>query len=349
MALEEYGVRLKVTADTADAKEKLDELIDEKSRRVQDAVQALDGGGARPARPASPSAPASSGAADPGLRRSGRDFGKGFSEEVARGAAGKAIGKAFAGFVLHQGIGTAFSFARTAGGDNLAVDRAQSLASGALQFGTMGAMMGGPVGAAVGALVGGISGLASQLGREREQRQQTRMGMWQTVYQGNQQTLSGLGAIAQRRLLDWQGSRENRIDWLAHNREDLRARRNDASRRLADFGGDTSSAEYQVLQGEFQRLNGQYNAALSEEMQERMTPLRELYDAGDFADALSKRGLSVGPTVDVGSANEKVIEQQEKMVGLLQKIVDQANAGAGSTGAGLNGILHDIIDQTVLR
>ena len=37
---EEYGVRLKVTADAADAEKSMDELLDRKARRVQDATGA---------------------------------------------------------------------------------------------------------------------------------------------------------------------------------------------------------------------------------------------------------------------------------------------------------------------
>ena len=37
---EEYGVRLKVTADTAEAEKSMDQLLDRKARRVQDATGA---------------------------------------------------------------------------------------------------------------------------------------------------------------------------------------------------------------------------------------------------------------------------------------------------------------------
>ena len=334
---EEYGVRLKVTADTADAEKSMDELLDRKARRVQDAA----GAGGESA--------AAGGVSADSARRAGRAAGREFERAVSGGAAGKAIGRALAGFALHQGLGAAFSFARTPGADNTGVNRAQSAVSGALQFGTAGAMLGGPVGAAVGAALGGAFGLAQQLANERKERRETRVGMWQTAWQNNEGLLSGFGAEAQRRLLDRQGSRQARIEWLTANRKDVQARQVEARDRLAAFSGDRTSTEYTYLQGEFQRLSALSNRAVYDEMQERMSPLHDPYTASEFSDAFSRRGLTVGPAVDVASANGKVVDQQARMVDLLQRLVDASNAGAAANGERLTSALRDIFETTALQ
>ena len=325
---EEYGVKLKVTADTAEAEASMDQLLDRKARRVQDATGA---GGES--------------AASGGVCAAGQEF----ERTVSGGGAGKAIGKALAGFALHQGLGAAFAFARTPGADNTNVSRAQSTLSGALQFGTAGAMLGGPAGAVIGAALGGAFGLAQQLARERQERRETRIGMWQTAWQNSEGLLAGFGAEAQRRLLGWQGSREARIEWLTANRRDLQARQKESADRLAAFSGDKTSTEYTYLQGEYQRLSTLYNRALYDEDMERMSPLYDPYTASEFSDAFSRRGLTVGPSVDVASANGKVIELQERMVDLLQRIVDASNAGAAANGERLGAVLRDIFETTGLQ
>ena len=334
---EEYGVKLKVTADTAEAEASMDQLLDRKARRVQDAT----GAGGESAAPGGVSADSA--------KKAGRAAGQEFERTVSGGGAGKAIGKALAGFALHQGLGAAFAFARTPGADNTSVSRAQSTLSGALQFGTAGAMMGGPAGAVIGAALGGAFGLAQQLARERQERRETRVGMWQTEWQTDEGLLAGFGAEAQRRLLGWQGSREARIEWLTANRQDLQARQRAAHDRLAAFSGDKTSTEYTYLQGEFQRLSTLYSRAVYDEYQERMSPLYDPYTASEFSDAFSRRGLTVGPSVDVASANGKVIELQERMVDLLQRIVDTSNAGAAANSERLSAVLRDIFETTGLQ
>ena len=157
------------------------------------------------------------------------------------------------------------------------------------------------------------------------------------------------GAEAQKRLLGWQGSREARIEWLTSNRRDLQARQKESADRLAAFSGDQTSTAYTYLQGEYQRLSTLYNRALYDEDLERMSPLYDPYTASEFSDAFSRRGLTVGPSVDVASANGKVIELQERMVDLLQRIVDASNAGAAANGERLDAVLRDIVETTGLQ
>ena len=335
---EEYGVRLKVSADTEEARQQMDELLDRKAQRVQDAT------GTGTSQPQSVV-----GVSVDGARRAGRAAGQEFEKTVSKGPTGAMIGKALAGFVLHQGIGTALSLARTVGGDNTNLNRAQASISGAIQYGTMGAMVGGPWGAVIGGALGAGAGLFGAYGKEREDRQNTRVGMWQNAWQNSEGVLAGFGAMAQQRLLGWQGSRENRIEWLATNRQDLQARQRKAADDLSSFSGDKTSTRYAYLQGEYQRLSSQYNQALSAEMTERMKPLYDPYGASDFSDAFSRRGLNVGASVDIQSANEKIIDQQAQMVSLLQRLVDMSNSGAAANGERLGEALREIVAATALR
>lgn len=342
---DEYGIKLKVTADTADAQKELDRLLEAKSKRVQEAAAAAAGGGAASSSPSGGSSDAGrkagvaaaqefNRAASAGSRKTGRDIAKGFGDEAAGGAAGRAIGKAVAGFAMQQIVGTAFASARTPGGDNTNVDRAQSAVSGALQYGTMGAMLGGPWGAAIGALVGGVSGLAGQLAAERQQRQEVRNGYRMQWNQANESTLAGWGSMAKSRLLDWQGSREGRLEWLAENRMDTARAVNAAQAKMESVAGmDKTSNEFVRAQQDLSRAMAAYQTAVNDEAQERMRPLYDPYSVGDFGDSMGARGLFVGPQVDVAGANDKVIEQQTRMVDLLQKLVDLSNQGNGLDNA----------------
>lgn len=209
--------------------------------------------------------------------------------------------------------------------------------------------MGGPAGAAIGAVVGGLQGLIGQLGKEREDSMKTAASARMTALSADSSALSALGADARGRLLQWQGSRENRIEWLSGNRESLYERLRDSRRRLEGFGGDVGSQEYAYLKSNYERVSGEYATALVAEQRERMSPLYDPYGSGDFADSFSRRGLGVGPVVDVSSANDRIIEQQTRMVDLLQRIVDASNAGVGMGSQRLEDVLRDISDATRIQ
>ena len=344
MAAEEYGVRLKVSADTEEARRELDSLLEEKSRRVKEAAAAASGAsgsGGGSARTVEITAdtvridggPESAGARVPRDRQSQR------ADSDPGGISGRAVAKALAGFALHQGMQSAFAWARTPGADNTNVDRAQGAISGAVQFGTMGAMVGGPWGAAVGALVGGVSGLVQKLGEERQRREQAYQGMNDAARGANEGLLGQLGAEAQRRLLAGMGG-EERSAWLTSQRNDLQRKMDEARARFAAVaGGDPESEEYRYRQAEWHRLVGAYGQSLLAENVDRLGDAATPWRSGDFADSFQRRGMTVGPQVDLSAANSGIVEQQTRMVDLLQKLVDLANAGAGRGGENLDAAL----------
>ena len=382
---EEYGIRLKVTADTAEAKSEIDSLLDEKRKRVQDAVGGVSSGSSADGK-ILPDAAArnagreigksvnrelaknvagkaigkivggvSSGKSEDGKllpdatsRNAGREIGKSVNRELAKSDAGKAIGKAIAGFALHQGLGTAFGLMREPGGNNVNLDRGQATVQGAVQYGMMGAMVGGPAGAAIGSLVGGLAGIVGQLSKERENYGNVRIGNWQTALGVNESVASGLGAIANQRILAGLGG-SDRLDYLSSERkktyDSLVAARSKVE-KIAK-GGDTSSTEYMYAQGEYGRLSQLYGQKLSAEMQERLSADGAI-SARDFSDSMSARGLSVGPQVDVASVNAKITESQGVTNDLLRQLVDLQREGAAADGSRLAQALHEIKDATSL-
>lgn len=311
MASEEYGVKLKVTADTAEAQQMMDELIQQNQKRVQQSVSPSDGGGA-------------SGGINP--KNAGKKLGQAFNQEVS-GKSGTAIGKAIAGFILHQGLGAVLSSQRVVGGDNRNVDRAQAGFGGAMQFGTIGAMLGGPAGAVIGALLGGMTGLFSQYGKERQERQAAFLSRVESQRGAKEGALGSIGSMAASNLVDWQGDRESRIAWMSDYRNKIGNQLFEARFKTSNFNGDVNSTEYKHLAENEQRLQGLYYKSMNEEMDMRMDRLYDPFSGAEFTDNFSKRGLSVGAQVDVGSVNQKIVDQQQQMVDCLEKLVDLAIAG----------------------
>lgn len=352
---EEYGIKLRVTADTAEAKKQMDDLLERKAEKVREAAAGSGvGGGATSSSPSGASSDAGkktgaaaaqefNRAAAAGAKKTGRDIAKSFGDEAGGGASGRAIGKAIAGFAMHQIVGTAFAAARTPGGDNANIDRAQSAASGAMQYGTMGAMLGGPWGAAIGAALGGITGLVGQLTEERQRAGRDRQGMREQAYGSDRAVLDAIGGQAKSRLLDWQGSRDARVEWLSGNTKKVEG---EYRKAIAAFnavaGRDPESEEYKSRKAEFDRLTNAYAGARIEEYSERMKPMYDAYRSADFSDAFAKRGLGAGAQVDVTGANSEIIKNQERQEAALNKIVDIMNAWSSRQGGNVNEALNAI-------
>ena len=306
----DYEVKLRVDSDADKAKQDLDE-IEARGQRIK---RTLGGGGG--------------GGGGKSPRQHGRDMGDEFSK-----VAGRAIGKAIAGFVAQQVSGLVFEGMRTYGGDNTNVDRAQATVGGAMQYGTMGAMVGGPWGAVIGALVGGVTSLVGQLQKERQRRaavdQNIRMSNWQAA----EGATSGIGKSALGALLDraWSGNggRAQILRWQA---KDAFAQYGDARRRFEEASGwDQNSEAFKVRQADFQGAQQAYFGALQDYANEKIAGIGSArpYEAGEFGDAFSSRGMYVGPQVDVASVNDTLGNQMQEQVNLLRQLVDISNQGAG--------------------
>ena len=247
--------------------------------------------------------------------------------------AGKAIGKAVAGFVAHQVAGIAFEGMRTYGADNTNVDRAQATVGGALQYGTMGAMVGGPWGAAIGALVGGVTSLVGQLQKEANQRAAVDQGIRMSNWQSAEGATAGIGKTALNALLDraWTGN-GGRAEILRGQAKDTFGQYQAARRRFdAAAGWDQDSEAFKVRQADFQRAQQAYFGALQDYANERIAGIGNAkpYEAGEFSDAFSSRGMYVGPQVDAAGVNDKLGDRMQEQISLLRQLVDISTQGAG--------------------
>lgn len=306
----DYEVKLRVDSEADKAKQDLDE-IEAKGQRIK---RTLGGGGG--------------GGGGKSPRQHGRDMGDEFSK-----VAGRAIGKAIAGFVAHQVSGLVFEGMRTYGGDNTNVDRAQATVGGAMQYGTMGAMVGGPWGAVIGALVGGVTSLVGQLQKERQRRaavdQNIRMSNWQAA----EGATSGIGKSALGALLDraWSGN-GGRAQILRGQAKDAFAQYKDARRRFEEASGwDQNSEAFKVRQADFQGAQQAYFGALQDYANEKIAGVGSAkpYEGSEFGDAFSSRGIYIGPQVDVASVNDSLGDRMTEQVNLLRQLVDISNQGAG--------------------
>ena len=309
----DYEVKLRVDADAASAKKDLDE-IEAKGERVKRSLEGGGGGGG--------------GGKGKSPRRQGQEMGDEFSK-----VAGKAIGKAIAGFVAHQLSGIAFEGMRTFGGDNTNVDRAQAAVGGAMQFGTMGAMVGGPWGAAIGALVGGVTSLVGQLQKEDRQRAAVDQGMRMSNWESANGAAASIGRTALSGLLDraWTGN-GGRAEILRGQVKDTLGSYRTARSRLEEASGwDQESEAFKVRQADYQRAQQQYFGALQDWANERLAGIGNAkpYEAAEFGDRFTAGGMFVGPQADAAGVNDVLGDRMQEQIGLLRQLVDISNQGAG--------------------
>ena len=305
----DYEVKLRVDADGKEAEKELEE-IESKGQRIKRTLGGGGGGGGK------------------GPRQHGREMGDEFSK-----VAGRALGKAIAGFVAHQVAGIVFEGMRTYGADNTNVDRAQATVGGAMQYGTMGAMLGGPYGAMIGAFVGGVTSLVGQLQKERNQKAAVEQNIRLSNWQAAEGATAGIGKSALGALLDraWTGN-GGRAEVLGKQVSDTLVQYKSARARLREASGwDQSSEAFKVRQADFQRAQQQYFGAAAEWANERIASIGNAkpYEAGEFGDSFSARGMYVGPQVDVAGVNDQLGDRMDEQIGLLRQLVDITNQGAG--------------------
>ena len=310
----DYKTTLVVGADTTQAEEKLDKL-----KRKADGT----GGDGTP-----PAPPPPGGDRDP--RRQGEEFGR---------AAYKQIGRAVAGFALHQVAGIAFAAARTPGGNNVNVDRAEAGVGGALQYGTMGAMLGGPLGAAIGGLAGAVAGLARHEMELRKQVAENVMARQDTVYRANVSSTTRASDAAFAELTRGRTT-EERIAMLEARRQEIRSGEGqwsianlEASIRRREAAGDIKSHEYQAETANLE-MQRQRETALSDMIIAARMDARapEAVTAGDFSDAYSKRGLQIGGDAATAAMDEQLAIGREQ-VQLLRRIADMGTSSIYKSAA----------------
>lgn len=323
----DYEVKLRVDADGKQAEKELDD-IEAKGQRIKRTLGGGGGGGGK------------------GPRQQGRDMGEEFSK-----VAGRAIGKAVAGFVAHQVSGIVFEGLRTHGGDNTNVDRAEATAGGAMQFGTMGAMVGGPLGAAIGALVGGITSLVGQLQKEEKQKAAVGQGIRMSQWQAGEAATANIGKTALGALLDraWSGN-GGRAAILREQAKTSLATYQEAKTRFdAASGWDQNSEAFKVRQADFQGAQQAYFSALQDYANEKISGIGNAkpYEASEFSDSFSARGMFMGPQVDAADVNDKLGDRMDEQVSLLRQLVDISNRGAGYDSAHFRELI-DKVDKLSL-
>lgn len=324
----DYKTELVVGADTSDAERKLDAL---ERRREQ-----LDGGGDAGAAPAAPPpapAPPRPPGSPPSPSRPDRDG------DVFGRAAARQIGRAIAGYALHQGAAIAFGAARTPGASNVNVDRAEATVGGALQYGTMGAMLGGPIGAVIGGLAGAAAGLVRHEQELSRTIAENRIARGATVYRAGVAATARASDAAFGELLQGRTLGE-RASMLEARREELRAGAGgwsiaslEKELRRREDRGETSGREYESI-AENLAMQRQREAALTDQIIATRMENSAAMDvrASDFSDAYSKRGLTVGGDAATAAMNEQLAIGREQ-VQLLRRIAEMGGGGSDSYSA----------------
>lgn len=328
-----YDLKLVVDADTSEAQRKLEAL-----------GGGTSGGGAAPSGTSIPSpSPAAQEAAER-VRRFSLDqndkprpsspdeFGK-----KAGDVAGKAIGKAIAGFLAHEVSTTFFNGLRASGGDGRDIKMAQSGVGGAIQYGTAGATVGGPVGGAVGALAGALMGMLQESLRQDAAAESRDNSLYWDDYRRNVKSAVSAGDSAFDRSLELTGSSRQR-------QEMIRARREEIERGSSMWSIKNLKEQLKRLDPEsddgkavISNINMQRDrvAALDRQLlEEGLSAAPSMLDPGSVADSWAKRGVQIGAQVDVAQVNEKIMGEVQNCRTLLEKIANMANYGEiGAVGA----------------
>ena len=364
-----YDLKLVVDADTTEAKRKLDELsAAHSSPEVQEAVQRVREQAApspersQPAPRPQPPAPTPSGegrapslpqpapntppvhtpaaqeAADrvrkwrldpnykPKLDNNPDDFGK-----KAGDVAGKAIGKAVAGFLAHEVSTTIFNGLKTPGGDNSKVEQAEAGVSGALKYGTMGAMLGGPLGAIIGGIGGAFMGVYQERQRQDKAVEARDNEMRLSRYRTNVNTAMSASDSAFSRALDMAGGSRQRAEMIRARRDEIESGKGSWSIKSLEKSLKTLNPESDTAKGVAANIEMQRSrlAALDQQLlEEGLASAPGRLDPGSVADSWAKRGVQVGAQVDVAQVNEKIMGEVQNCRSLLEKIANMTNDGS---------------------
>lgn len=328
-----YDLKLVVDADTSEAQRKLD------------ALGGSSGGGAGAAGTSVPApSPAAQEAADrvhkiglemsrsPALSNNPDDFGK-----KAGDVAGKAIGKAVAGFLAHEVATTFFNGLKTAGGDSRDANLAQAGVGGAIQYGTAGATLGGPVGGAAGALAGALMGMLQESLRQDAAVEARDNSMYWGDYRRNVNSAMRAGDSAFDRSLELAGGSRQRQDMIRERREEIE--RGSGSWSIKNLRQQLKNLDPESDEGKavLANLNMQRDrvAQLDRQLLEEGLPdAPNRLDPGSVADSWAKRGIQIGAQVDVAQVNEKIMGEVQSCRRVLERIANMTNDSViGAVGA----------------
>lgn len=187
----EVSARIKVTADASEAKKVVSETessVERLKAAAERTQSAAPGGGAGGGSGGGGNTPP----VDP------RESARNMADEFGR-RAGAALAKFVVGYMVNQGVGTAFALMRRPGEDSRRIDQAEQTLQGAIQWGTAGAQMAGPIGAVVGGFLGGLNNFIL---KEKEIRDALAKSRVDYNRERNEAAISS-GVRQQERAFDW--------------------------------------------------------------------------------------------------------------------------------------------------
>lgn len=305
-------VTINVTANTADAEQKL--------RKVGDQLKgAAQGGG-----PVTAAAnPAAGGAAGP-------------AAAAGWGSVGKQIGVAAVGFMANQGLQTVSTVVgnREGGGrmGRAIGNIGGGLAAGAAIGATAGSVIPG-VGTAVGAAIGIAKELSEGAKAVREARQNL-AAEFRALEVGQ---AAGEQDRAFARILATKGRDEQlamvgrRIDQIRNGPGEMSLSYLRERRAELEDSEKTDTEEYRIIRERMGIQMGRLSALMRTREELSLAPTAGLSDASRVTDSLGAVGGSVGPTVDVADVNRRQLD-------VLQQILQTLRAAAAedvSSGAAL--------------
>lgn len=319
----EYDLKLVVDADTTEAQRKLDALGGGASAE----------GGKPPTGTPAPSASPEAEAAAARVRRvragsDGRPTLSNNPDDFGRKAgeiAGRAIGKAVAGFLAHEVAGTVFANLKAPGADNRTVEKAESAVGGALRYGTMGAMLGGPWGAAIGGVVGAGVGYYQEQTRQKKAAEAEENATRISDYARRRDTAIGASDSAFSRSLDLAGGWRRRLEAMRARREEIATGSGPTSiRSLEGFlrGADPNARNTIELKGILEAQKNRVASLDRQILEEGLSVAPGRMEAGSVTDSWAKRGVQVGAQVDVAQVNEKIMGEVQSCRALLEKIAN---------------------------
>ncbi len=315
-------VNINVTANTADAEQKL--------RRVGTQLKGTAQGGVA----AGNMAAGPAGGVVPGPAAGGW------------GAVGKQIGIAAVGFMANQGLQTVSTVVgnREGGGrmGRAIGNIGGGLVAGAALGGTVGSVVGGPIGTAVGGAIGAIAGAATGIAKElsegakavREARQNL-AAEFRAVEVGQ---AVGEQDRAFSRILATKGRDEQlamvgqRIDQIRNGPGEMSLRYLRERRGELEDEEQTDTEEYRVIRERMGIQMGRLSALMRTREELRLAPTAGLSDASGVTDSLGAIGGTVGATVNVADVNRRQLD-------VLQQILQTLRAAASedvSSGATLD-------------
>lgn len=314
-------VTINVTANTADAEQKL--------RRVGDQLKGAAQGGAAPTAAANPAA---GGAAGP-------------AAAAGWGAVGKQIGVAAVGFMANQGIQTVSTVVgnREGGGrmGRAIGNIGGGLAAGAAIGATAGSVIpvvGTAVGAAIGAIAGAATGIAKELSEGAKAVREARQNLAAEFRALEVGQAAGEQDRAFSRILATKGRDEQlamvgqRIDQIRNGPGEMSLRYLRERRGELEDEEQTDTEEYRVIRERMGIQMGRLSALLRTREELSLAPTAGLSDASRVTDSLGAVGGSVGPTVNVADVNRRQLD-------VLQQILQTLRAAASedvSSGATLD-------------